>query len=196
MTTTTAKERPILFSGPMVRAILDGRKAQTRRVVNPQSLVGHYGGGVVTKCPYGGAGDRLWVRETFQEVDDSDEDKVRKGPIYRADADDLGPWTPSIYMPRKYSRITLEVTGVRVQRVQDISEEDASAEGIRKVTKDGDVKKYCVYDRGDMSSTPWAEMPRTARDAYRILWNSINEKRGFGWSTNPWCWVVEFKRAL
>ena len=95
-------------------------------------------------------------------------------------------------MPRKLSRITLEITAVRVERLQDISEEDAMAEGIRRVTKDGSLFKYCVYDKGDISSTPWAEMPHTAVGAYAALWNSIN---GAGsWDANPWVWVIEFKK--
>ena len=81
---------------------------------------------------------------------------------------------------------------VRVERVQDISEDDARAEGIREVTKDGVVKKYCVYDLGDYSSTPWDQMPRRAVAAYAALWNDINGKGAF--LSNPWVWVVEFRR--
>lgn len=201
------KERPILFSAPMVRAILDGRKTQTRRVmkVQPGDVLWRSNGrdwlwldnddGPLTepapciRCPYGVPGDRLWVRETWAkpgEVGDSIE--------YRADNDDplAGRWRPSIHMPRWASRITLEVTGVRVERLQDISEDDARAEGIREVTKDGVVKKYCVYDLGDHSSTPWDQMPRRAVAAYAALWNDINGKGAF--LSNPWVWVVEFRR--
>jgi hypothetical protein len=199
----------------MICALLDGKKSQTRRVAPIRWDTSKYWGdydcwtfykgkrptigfstrnrgqeALVGFCPYGQPGDHLWVKETWRDGSE--------GIEYQADdADpDLLKWRPSLFMPRSVSRITLEITGVQVQRVQEISEEDAKAEGIREVTKDGDVKKYCVYDRGDMSSTPWAEMPRTARDAYRILWNSINEKRGFGWDKNSWIWVVAFKRAL
>ncbi len=226
------KERPILFSGPMVRAILEGRKTQTRRVVKwsevePGLNLGFSGllavaqdsrGWVLTSmsggcwqercaptlCTYGVPGDRMWVRETWSGQ--------RNRPIaecelfYRADGEhqhgrQLGlsyaeresKWRPSIFMPRWASRLTLEVKAVRVERLQKISEADAIAEGIRLVTKDGTVNKFCVYDLGDYSSTPWSEMSRDAVSAYRSLWDSINAKRGHGWETNPWVWVVEFK---
>lgn len=150
-------ERPILFSGPMVRAILDGRKTQTRRIVKPQPHeecgpieVGHYHPTVIdrhgdeqpgaeifgaysldgewgAKCPHGQPGDRLWVREAFALADDYEVDRVLNpgGVFYRAThspADDTSRWRPSIHMPRWASRLTLEVTDVRVERVQDISE--------------------------------------------------------------------------
>lgn len=225
MTTTTIKERPILFSGPMVRAILDGKKSQTRRVAPIHwDTSKHWGDydcwtfykgkrptigfstrnrgqeALVGFCPYGHPGDHLWVRETFY-VQPELWGRGR-GPQPTHYAVDTAPEQvedyvrkPLIFMPRWASRITLEITEVRVQRVGEITEEDARAEGIREVTKDGDVKKYCVYDRGDMSSSPWAEMPRTACGAYRILWDSINAKRGFGWDKSPWVWVIEFTRV-
>ena len=98
-------------------------------------------------------------------------------------------------MPRWASRLTLEVKAVRVERLQEISEADARAEGIRLVTKDGTVNKFCVYDQGNYSSIPWSEMPRDAVSSYRSHWDSINAKRGHGWVTNPWVWVVEFKKG-
>lgn len=142
-TETTVRERPILFSGPMVRAILEGRKTQTRRVLkNPDDGVSTTiedgsplycdDGGFwhPRPCPYGQPGDRLWVREAHQLSPD--------GPIYRATAREhgtyepggAGPWRPSIHMPRWASRITLEITDVRVERVQEITEDDAIAEGV------------------------------------------------------------------
>lgn len=156
------------------------------------------------RCRQGVPGDRLWVRETWlpfipEHVIDG------KKYAYRADiARDFEDvercreelhykWKPSIFMPREASRLTLEITGLRAQKLQEISEADARAEGIREVTKDGVVKKYCVYDRGDMSSVPWAEMPRTAVEAYRALWETINGKGS--WDRNPWVWVIEFKRV-
>ena len=185
------KERPILFSGPMVRAILVGAKTQTRRVVNPQPHAvrdGLYGwkqvagGGyevvwnalqmsgsqaLSEYCPYGKPGDQLWVRETWR-VNGNEHDYAAAGPdkvFYRADEDwntDAG-WRPSIFMPRWASRITLEVVSVRAQRLQDISHADGSAEGFDSL------------------------------DGFALLWDRINEKRGYGWQDNPWVWAVEFR---
>lgn len=205
------KERPILFSGPMVRAIL-GRKTQTRRVVVPTQSkprvaplrmepwiidgerqeddnglpcwAGFHpdypGEAKWFTCPYGQPGDRLWVRETWwgtiaYTVPEGHEQRfvayraTMKGD--RSPAAD-GKWRPSIFMPRWASRITLEVTAVRVERVQDISEEDARAEGIE-----------------------WKNLPRSAwRNVFSRLWNEINAARGYGWDTNPWVWVLTLKR--
>lgn len=169
------KERPILFSAPMVRAILDGRKTQTRRVVKlrngqymPPSEKADINGWrqMLRNCPYGQPGDRLWVRETHFDAKRLNEGRI----LYRADGDvSRFGWTPSIHMPRSASRITLEVTGVRVERLQDISEADAVAEGV-------------VWEQG-----------QTAINVFETLWESIN---GAGsWDANPWVWVVEFKRA-
>jgi hypothetical protein len=182
------KERPILFKGDMVNAILEERKTQTRRVVkSPVEIRSRgdlrfseidndwqvYGAGGVylsMSCPYGKLGDRLWVRETFADI----------GPrlTYRADTDDgahckVGRWTPSIYMPRWASRITLEITDVRVERLNDISEEDAKAEGAPKAKED---------------HVPF----HSRRMGFEILWESINGPGS--WDENPWVWVVEFKK--
>ena len=168
------KERPIIFNGDMVRAILDGRKTQERRPIKPQPIwVGDPSVPFRTKdadpkgiirCPYGAPGDRLWVRETWRM------DAVNIGAEYRATISALmehvAPWTPSIHMPRWASRITLEITAVRVQRVQDITEEDALAEGM------------VPLDR----STP--------REMFAEVWQSIYGN----WPANPWVWVVEFRR--
>jgi hypothetical protein len=213
----TVKERPILFSGQMVRALLAGRKTQTRRVLRTQPVrvtdihasvplarpedwviqVGPCSDLVmsdpsrsemlVARCPHGQRGDRLWVRETWAH---------RKGngitPVYRADADPPldtqgrpiadAKWGPSIFMPRKLSRITLEVTEVRVQRVQDISDDDARAEGI--------------YGKSMSSFAPvQAEMDARPAMAFALLWNSINGKRpGCAWTDNPWVWCISFRR--
>jgi len=201
-------ERPILLKDEMVRAILDGRKTQTRRVANnvyfdskyrakwkavrkhtevsidtPAAMLGEV-------CPYGQPGDRLWVREThhvpggYLEADLIDE--IRNGVsspeslgvTYRADAPSLKPcdggWTPSIHMPRWASRITLEITDVRVERLNDISADDAKAEGVAAPALNG----WCD-DNKWVSQFAW-------------LWSSIN---GAGsWDANPWVWVIEFKR--
>lgn len=190
------KERPILFSGAMVRAILSGQKTQTRRVVTPSPdlihcgipfINGHGQGGPGTKdrfirCPYGQPGDRLWVRETFihEPADYCWEASVSipcqpETTVYRADyeGDTRGAgWTPSIHMPRSLSRITLEVTGVRVERLQDISRGDAMEEG-------------CPFPNMMYETDPVAW--------FADLWCTINGPES--WIANPWVWVVEFKRV-
>lgn len=206
------KYHPILFNGEMVRAILEGRKSQTRRVIKfplnkthvvgnpvklfgdwPLSRVGDLKDGVLgydcqsevddtisgsVKCPYGKPGDRLWVRETWCQKwipgkgfgDEWFYRATEKKEIVHVDDGEKSPWRPSIHMPRVASRITLKVTDVRVERVQDISEKDVRSEGVNFFgAPDGHLK--------------WVK-----------LWDSINEKRGFGWEKNPWVWVVEFKR--
>jgi hypothetical protein len=212
------KERPILFSGPMVRAILEGRKTQTRRVVKlpnhaPTSgaFWDHAGyqpfevrpaewgfrwkewptmmpadGSPYFKCPFGTAGDRLWVKETFID----DQKNFPGAPIryvYRADHPEgiLGPgWTPSIFCTRAASRITLEITSVRVERLNAISESDALAEGIDTSTCRVTSQAEAIAD-GRLCSVDYV-------DGYRKLWESIN---GAGsWAANPWVWVIGFRR--
>jgi hypothetical protein len=190
------KERPILFSAEMVRAILDGRKTQTRRVakLNASGRVKLPGSpsnwhcedpDAVLACPYGQPGDRLWVRETFRVIDGQTQPRIAID--YRADPEDkwcrIGDflcdgkkWTPSIYMPRLASRILLEITNVRVERVQEISDKDCLAEGIADLA---------IPLRPDLTMY---------RSSYADLWDSINAKRGFGWDANPWVWVIEFRR--
>jgi hypothetical protein len=192
------KERPILFSSEMVRAILDGRKTQTRLVVKPQpetsfpfakcikwgemeSDRGIWGvpgwGTSVRRCPYGQPGDCLWVRETWCPTMDGAEVAYYKATIDQQIV--KGPkWKPSIHMPRWASRIALEVTGVRVERVQDISEGDAIAEGI-------EPHFAAIAEMSHDAISPESE--------FALLWDSINAKRGYSWDSNPWVWVVEFK---
>lgn len=199
------KERPILFSAPMVRAILDGRKTQTRRVVTHPGLQslsfivdcgdGWWGdeeGDFQALCPYGKRGDRLWVRETwahdaetFEQCRASREDALgggAYGPYYRATeiAPDTLFWRPSIHMPRWASRITLEITAVRVERLQDISLADARAEGAPPChpSIDAIAREFGFKD--------WP------RSWYAQLWDGINS---YGWDTNPLVWVLEFKRV-
>lgn len=172
-------EKPILFSGPMFRAIIAGRKTQTRRICKDQQSTNPFKFSesiAASHCPYGQPGDRLWVRETWQLNGNQREDVV-----YRATANLHSeiPWKPSIFMPRWASRLTLEITRVRVERVQDISEKDAKAEGT---TLNPDYVKQKLY--GDQDGGWTFE--------YRKLWDSINAKRGFGWFKNPWVWVIEF----
>jgi len=189
------KERPILFSRPMVRAILEGRKTMTRRVVKLR-----YGADVVVTngqvwkparvdyagyvdCPYGQVGDRLWspwFREDCDYYGLLGHDGV--GPVYVEDLE----WKPSIRMPRTACHILLEITGVRVERLQDISEDDCLAEGIAQVVREKlpGIQQCGEYDIIDVD--PVAE--------YRDLWQSINGPDS--WAANPWVWVIEFKRVL
>ena len=226
------KERPILFSAPMVRAILDGRKTVTRRPVKGCQLpaedasvaVGErhrwmaiaqrdprYGFGVFgateaecakeleefAPCPYGRRGERLWVRETWY----CDHNEVMCGPYLKPDdldvsearddgtlvyaADGLTPyeadqpvWKPSIHMPRWASRILLEVTDVRVERLQDVSRADIRAEGL-----------LCPPELASDDVSP------NYRDWYPAAWRELWESTGGDWNANPWVWVVEFKRV-
>lgn len=206
------KERPILFSAPMVRALLAGTKTQTRRVVKPQPdsthsgfpywNVGGYraswcrsaadGGPLVPAnpllCPYGQPGDRLWVRETFGHFERNENFKPGCEVFYRADGNclELEPWRPSIHMPRWASRITLEITGVRVERLQDISEADARAEGIECMAGDPE----CGYRNYlDQTGQDWSLSPR---ESFQSLWESINGPAS--WSANPWVWPLDLRR--
>lgn len=194
---STPREKPILMSAPMVRAILSGSKTQTRRVVKPACGVVIDAGGYhwpfksdghashAIDCPYGQPGDRLWVREAWRQAYPST--SFSNGIIYRADAfkacgmveySDLHRWKPSIHMRRSDSRILLEITAVRVERLQNISEADAVAEGWVK--------------RPEVSADPQVHAD-AARDWYSDLWEQINGPGS--WSANPFCWVVEFRRV-
>jgi hypothetical protein len=232
MTDQTPKERPILFSEPMVRAILTCKKSQTRRLVGGvtsyEGVVtgtvaqerGYLGmhcfisgdESVYLRCRYGNPGDRLWVRERhcFLDVAKSALSQFPLGPqngnergpdvwnldIEYSDGTENGVsvegekpkqtrqrgetrWRPGIHMPRWASRITLEVTGVRVERLQAISEADAVAEGVDAVTM-ADVPRQATWSRCD---------------DYRQLWDSLNKAPGYGWDVNPLVWVIEFKKV-
>ena len=199
------KESPILFSAPMVRALLAGTKTQTRRIFKPDRMTwdanGRYtthamrGGELSTTgsgpfkpsswlhyCPYGQPGDRLWVRESFARVPTACESE---DIVFAADYQDGSDraagvrYTPSIHMPRWASRITLEVTGVRVERLQDIDLADALAEGI------SDTGALILDRAGNEQGGPIAE--------YAVLWEQINGPGS--WDANPWVWVIEFKRV-
>jgi hypothetical protein len=250
------KEHPILFTGEMVRAILEGRKTQTRRVVKPQPLSSKSHGGMPHSlmlardiplwltpeeytrdyCPYGKPGDRLWVRESFWI--DKREPKAcviyaqdsryykyqKKGVVERCFNDgfhkeylpldmcekavvDNKHWVkkPSIHMPRWASRITLEITNIRVERIQDINEEDAKAEGV-VLLKGSDGQRF-VNVSAEHSALSYVE-PRGASESiddvlerayhyrphFAALWDTINTARGYSWDSNPWVWVIEFRR--
>lgn len=196
------KERPIPFSSPMVRAILAGTETQTRRVVKGWQLewleppiaftpeyVAHLDNDA---CPYGRAGDRLWVREAWRTVSEADKTPPRDmDAAYRlwfeADAPHqpgFGRYRPPMFMPRWASRITLELTGVRVERLNDISEADALAEGVTPKWEPG-CSGRLMEALGGFSFRP-------AASAYADLWEQINGPGS--WDANPWTWVVEFKQ--
>ena len=201
-------EHPILFSASMVRAILAGQKTMTRRVVAWPSWIEdhdagaywlnrhpcaalHKDGRAVRRfcCPYGSPGDLLWVRETHW-ISNSGERDENGHPLtaYRADSEMPSwmwggeRWRPSIHMPRWASRLTLRVTDVRVERVQDITEDDIRAEGL-----DGSHQMTDGHGigMGYFDGRAW----------FRETWDVINAKRGHGWDANPWVWVVSFERA-
>lgn len=206
-------ERPILFTGEMVRAILNGEKTQTRRVIKPQPIIKikndyicdyeikkgkRYAAGINVKiseladnfkgiatfCPYGKIGDRLWVRETWADVRGMGIETATGKPLevvfyaddpWAQEAKEWGiKWKPSIHMPKKYSRINLKITNIRVERIQTITDNDAQCEGVNG----------------------WNQIVRIDNiTAFAELWDSINAKRGFGWNTNPWVWVIELEKV-
>ena len=194
------KERPIIFSTPMVQAILDGRKTQTRRVVKQklssptahqieleQGFIRDRGQNLKPiKCPYGKPGDRLWVRETFCVWSyDNNDVWYKASPIssqgwHNETLKNNGKkWKPSIHMPKKYARIWLEVTGVRVERVQEITVGDALSEGVG-----------CDFGKHFDPQEPGPEPDYL----FSKLWDSINgKKEGCSWAENPWVFVISFK---
>lgn len=194
--TNVMSERPILFNDEMVRAILEGRKTQTRRPINPQPecdrffhLVEHPNGLwwdeniCIGSCPYGKNGGQIWVRETHQ-IDNPHTDRR---VCYRATESNrkvlAHKWRPSIHLPRWASRILLEITDIRVERVQDISEQDSIAEGVERINGDY-FRNYFGENYAACSC---------AMKSFQTLWHSIYEKYGFAWFKNPWVWVIEFK---
>lgn len=201
------KERPLLFSAPMVRAYLAGMKTQTRRIVKDTDVrdVGAFGIAAyvtsravkergrtignrdITKtCPYGGPGDRLWVKETFVYRTKHNRYYYRANhPVHDPYAHD--GWRPSIFMPRKASRITLEITEVRIERLQEISEEDACAEGAPML-----VVGHGTITPDDLKAEPGYWSPNLYRAGYEDLWESINGPGS--WEANPWVWAISFPR--
>jgi hypothetical protein len=223
--------KPILFNTEMVRANLDGRKSCIRRLVKgfvpddaiwgytaftPKGYISCRGtfadgyGEKFFKLPYQ-PGDIIYVRETWY--------KGLERYMYRADYSDTEKfyqggkeiemkWHPSIRMPKEAARIWLKCTDVRVERLQEITESGAKAEGIRGYTKDGNLYKYAVTDdwwidyhnkhKEIVTGTWWQDMPRTAKDAFSYLWNSTIKKSDldlYGWNANPWVWTIEYERC-
>jgi len=222
------RERPILFSAPMVRAILSGTKTQTRRIVKYTAALGDpsewqhapdpkaagdlvvktVAGKIAHHCPYGERGGRLWVREGWaaHPLDESDPPErimMRadgsnwwcRDPIERGSLADDGHawkpdrWRPSIHMPRWASRIDLEILDVRVERLQDISRDDAQDEGIPQTA--GEATLQGLYDTSKQPGHEWDN--RTTPENFAQLWDTINGKRA-PWASNPWVWVLTFKR--
>ena len=211
---TELKERPILFSGPMVRAILDGRKTQTRRIVKdlifdpehdlpcmitedgPLAFPERFYDGSI-KCPHGAVGDYLWVREAWAPLVVGNENDY----IYRADhhkglekRDGDQKWKPSIHMPRIACRLMLQITGVRVERLNDISGDDAVSEGIEAEVADQTMCFRNYLDEQDWfvhwgDGKDWRD---AAKESYQSLWELINGPGS--WAANPWVWVVEFRK--
>jgi len=218
------KEKPIIFSTPMVKAILEGRKTQTRRVIDKDisnqfdietdgtvyAYINRDTGDSfkpVEVAPYH-AGDILWVRETFQmypasvilnsKVGNCPYKKIPKEKPdsyyieYRATSDKAfcGKWRSSLFMPKYAARLFLKVTSVRVERLRDITDADAIAEGIYEVRHNGWF--YC-----DPATTkyPNRSLAVKPKQAYMWLWDQINDKRGYAWISNPWVWVYEFMRV-
>lgn len=205
--------KPILFNSEMVNALLQGRKTQTRRIIKPQP---EFGGAVArsffTKCKLGQVGDLLYVRESCRAKElenglDGVEFSADNGFICISNnekaSDDWGEMyhysgkkgaiVPSIHMKRWASRITLKITDVRVERVQDISEEDAASEGIEVFNEDGNLW-YSSWMDGEKSwfSDQWKWHCNDPVQAFKELWDSINFKSGFGWAKNPYVWVITF----
>jgi hypothetical protein len=202
-------EKPILFSTQMIQAIIDGRKTQTRRIMKPQPVLNNgfwqwHGAGWcdnikrVTPMPchsmYNNApyqpGDILWVRETVWQrlyrYPESEETFYWGSEFKYAATDEepkVGNWVkrPSIHMPHKAARIFLMVNAIRAEKLQDISETDAIAEGVKH--------QWGINHNGEKT------LEKVCTTVFKELWDSINAKRGYAWDVNPWVWVIEFERV-
>jgi hypothetical protein len=199
------KEKPMLFLVPAVQAILSDRKTQARQLIKRQpdpEIEGNLSEWeLYFNCPYGKTGDRLWVKEPWLKYCDlyfyraSDASSIPDSLLQMGKP----KWEPSIFMPRSASRITLEIVNVRVERLQDISEEDAIAEGIQKF--DDGLDSYALAQGKEVTEYFYGTqrlarscMGKTAKEAFRRLWDSINADCA-PWDSNPWVWCVEFKRV-
>lgn len=184
------KLRPILFSTPMVQAIPEGRKTQTRRVVKPQPIdtndvLNLVDNDLQYKCPYGQVGDVLWVRETVSRF------SFGGCYAYKADndpEDECTKWRPSIHMPFEACRLFLKIINIRIERLQQIGRQDALSEGIREVVELEDTKHERTYYQYKFGGSEF----RTPQNAFMALWQSINGTES--WDANPWVWVIEFKQ--
>jgi hypothetical protein len=186
--------KPILFSTPMVQAILAGTKSQTRRIVKPpfsdwitdENIHSEWAKGLEDQCKYGQVGSVLWVRETFCIYHDPD---GTSGYYYKEQANEVEKrrvkWKPSIFMPREACRLFLEITDIRVERLQDISEEDAIAEGVEKL---GNILLWTYKDYLTNNQV----RQYSARQSYMSLWDKINGPGS--WEKNPFVWKITFKK--
>lgn len=199
--------KPILFSTEMVQAILEGRKTVTRRVIK-EKLVDEWCNSVMprdmfckrsyekdcfaARAPYK-VGDILWVRETWAPCATIDSFLTNTDLfVYRADwltAAEPPRWRPSIHMPKKAARLFLKVAGVKAERLQDITDTQAILEGFEGVVCDHGMRG--VYACEDCMNTGWLEPPTVD---FMHTWEKLNAKRGYGWDTNPWVWIVEFEK--
>ena len=188
--------RPILFSTPMVQAIMKGQKTQTRRIVKgmaldwlqpdmftPEFVVNPEN----NMCPYGKVGDMLWVRETWAKVSTFPEPDCFGKYLYKSMGDTPEKWMPSIFMPKDACRIFLKLTDIRIERLHELSEADARAEGVAHVIDK--ITGYCGYDYiiggYNLMTTPY--------HGFRSLWKKINGEQS--WNENPFVWVITFERA-
>ena len=199
------KERGMIFNGEMVRAILDGRKTQTRRPIKwkqtrfteigeredgskwPWSEDAEHACDFWHPCPFGAVGDRIWVRETWARYNiDQNSHDIAYRATTPADWPEEGRWRPSIHMPRWASRILLEITNIGVQRIRSISQNVAAREGLMRLPATG---RYCI-NHGDQY---FGGASHDAREVFSWLWQSIYGEES--WKANPWVWVIEFKRV-
>lgn len=230
------KERPIIFKDEMVRAILEGRKTQTRRLVKAAvaetgerilyfgkvvtladyfepdqvNVLGEtFGESAAKHAPLGQPGDRLWVRETWHDnyqwlMDNHGFCEADLGQyLYRATISDSDlatmkergqKWTPSIFMPRWASRLTLEITNVRVEQLQSISEEDVYNEGVGDMIEDPGTIAGAAFNEAEHYLIAGVPSKHIAEIwGFAAYWDSVNAKRGYSWESNPWVWVYEFK---
>lgn len=211
------KSRPILFQGAMVRALLDGSKTQTRRIVKPRKdrgfgcelapseLAGEVNAGNFNNCPYGEPGDRLWVRESYCLFPDDAPDGQGGQIYYMADQTDKAEtelvmrrngvrWRPSIHMPRAVCRIHLEIMGMRVELLQSMSTADLCEEGIGELLEDPDSKAGHAFSSAEHLKIAGAVFKHSPEMyGFAALWDSINGAEA--WDANPWVWVIEFKRV-
>ena len=206
--------KPIIFNAEMVKAILEGRKTQTRRPIKLPKYIQEQGNGLYTLLAEGDTyenqhfeeitnylkpsyqpGDMLYVRETWQDLSDNEGDYIYfAGGQKGLDDEEWGclsfndiKWRSSRHMPKEAARIFLKVTNIRVERMQDITEDDAKQEGIRAFTKDESVFKYSIKNEFN-----WQNAPRTAKEEFKNLWNEIYKN----WNENSWVWVIEFECVL
>ena len=213
-----SKERPIIFTGENVLKILRGEKTQTRRIIKPQPIQDERYGKkwmwpsvekprsvwsdgqwncMSVCCPYGKIGDTLWIKEKWRATGNGqllrkgkliDSPRNRDQVVFAADEPTEGPWKSPLFMPRRISRVTLDIMNVRVQRLQDISEEDAQAEGAERECSDSEQEAISSFTETGYSPPDWAY---THKQGFERSWSKINGTAS--WESNPWVWCLSFK---